>query len=119
LATQQLLFLFVSGSSAENTRVLSSKEQSLLWLGGRYLGILRLLILDRDAGSLSFRHGRLVEVGVNNGVVLLLGPLALLLLLILALLQLHHHHGHGHALAGEDGDDDGDAVVNGAMKVHL
>ena len=69
--------------------------------------------------TITFRHGRLVEVGVNNGVVLLLGPLALLLLLILALLQLHHHHGHGHALAGEDGDDDGDAVVNGAMKVHL
>ena len=69
--------------------------------------------------TFTFRHGRLVEVGVNNGVVLLLGALTLLLLLILAHLQLHHHHGHGHALAGEDGDDDCDAVVNRSNKVHL
>ena len=69
--------------------------------------------------TFTFRHGRLVEVGVNNGVVLLLGPLALLLLLILALLQLHHQHRHGHALGGADDDDGGDAVVTGAIKVHL
>ena len=65
---------------------------------------------------ITFRHGRLVQVGVNNGVILLLSALALLLLLLLALVQLHHRH-HGHALLDEggDGDDDSDAVV----KVHL
>jgi len=34
-------------------------------------------------------------------------------------LQLHHQHRHGHALCGADGDDGGDAVVTGAIKVHL
>ena len=69
---------------------------------------------------ITFRHGRLVQIGVDNGVVLLLSSLALILLLILALLQLRHHHGHSHARHGEGGDDDGDdAVVNGAMEVQL
>ena len=62
---------------------------------------------------LTFRHGRLVQVSVNNGVVLLLGAV---LLLILALLQLRQGHDDSYAQAG---DDDGDVVVDEAVKVQL
>ena len=63
--------------------------------------------------TITFRHGRLVEVGVNNGVVLLLGAV---LLLILALLQLRQGRDDSYAQAG---DDDGDVVVDEAVKVQL
>ena len=62
---------------------------------------------------LTFRHGRLVQVSVNNGVVLLLGAV---LLLILALLQLRQGRDDSYAQAG---DDDGDVVVDEAVKVQL
>ena len=45
---------------------------------------------------LTFRHGRLVQVSVNNGVVLLLGAV---LLLILALLQLRQGRDDSYAQA--------------------